>query len=67
MIFKGALQQMGMSASLADGLAELTESMNDGYLKPQEPRSPRNTTPTSFETFVAEVFVPAFRGRSASV
>jgi uncharacterized protein YbjT (DUF2867 family) len=66
MIFKGALQQMGMSASLADGLVELTESMNDGYLKPQEPRTARNTTPTSFETFVAEVFVPAFHGRSAS-
>lgn len=65
-VFKGALQQMGMSASMADGLVELADAMNDGYLKPQETRSARNTTPTSFETFVAEVFVPAFRARGAS-
>ncbi len=66
LMFKGALQQMGISASVADGLVELAEATNDGRLKPLESRTALNTTPTSFETFVAEVFVPAFRGRSAS-
>jgi len=65
-IFKGALGQLGISASVADGLTELAEATNDGRLKPQEPRTALNTTPTSFETFVAEVFVPAFKGQAAS-
>lgn len=66
LMFKGALQQMGISASVADGLVELAEATNDGRLKPLESRTALNTTPTSFETFVAEVFVPAFRGRGTS-
>ncbi|MGO9642705.1 MAG: NAD(P)H-binding protein [Candidatus Acidiferrales bacterium] len=65
-IFKGAMRQFGFSSSVADNLVELTESLNDGYMKPEEPRTAGNTTPTSFETFVAEVFVPAFH-RSAAI
>jgi uncharacterized protein YbjT (DUF2867 family) len=65
-IFKGAMRQFGFSASVADNLVELTESLNDGYMKPEEPRKAGNTTPTSFETFVAEVFVPAFHGGAAT-
>ncbi len=62
---KPALTQMGMSSSMADLLLEMSESLNSGYMKPLEPRSPQNTTPTTLETFVAEYFVPAFRGRAA--
>lgn len=62
---KPALMQMGMSANLADLLLEMAESLNSGYMKPLESRSPANTTPTKLETFVAEVFVPAYRTKAA--
>jgi uncharacterized protein YbjT (DUF2867 family) len=65
-IFKSALQQLGISANMAEGFVELGNAANDGLMKPQETRTSRNTTPTSFETFVAEVFAPAFKGHAAS-
>jgi uncharacterized protein YbjT (DUF2867 family) len=62
---KPALTQMGMSPNMADLLLEMSDSLNSGYMKARESRSPRNTTPTTIETFVAEVFVPAYRGKAA--
>jgi uncharacterized protein YbjT (DUF2867 family) len=59
---KPVLLQMGMSPSMADLLLEMADALNSGYMKMLEPRSPANTTPTSLETFVAEVFLPAYRG-----
>jgi uncharacterized protein YbjT (DUF2867 family) len=58
--------QMGMSSNMADLLLELADAQNSGYLKTLEPRSPRNTTPTTLETFVAEVFAPAYREEKAA-
>ena len=62
---KPALTQMGMSSNMADLLLEMAESLNSGYMKMLEPRSPANSTPTTLEDFVAEVFVPAYRGKAA--
>jgi len=62
---KPALMQMGMSSNMADLLLEMAEALNSGYMRMLEPRSPENTTPTTLETFVAQVFVPAYRGKSA--
>ena len=62
---KPALMQMGMSANMADLLLEMSEALNSGYMRALEPRSAQNTTPTTIETFVAEVFVPAFRAQAA--
>jgi uncharacterized protein YbjT (DUF2867 family) len=62
---KPALVQMGMSSNMVDLLLEMAESLNSGYMKMLEPRSPANSTPTTLETFVAEVFVPAYRGKAA--
>lgn len=62
---KPALLRMGMSSDMADLLLEMAEALNSGHMKPLEPRSPENTTPTTLETFVAEVFVPAYRGKAA--
>jgi hypothetical protein len=42
------------------------KAINAGVLIPQEPRSPENTTPTSFEQFVQDVFAPAYRGVAAT-
>jgi uncharacterized protein YbjT (DUF2867 family) len=65
MLIKPALQKMGMSSSMVDGLLEMCDSLNSGYMKPLEPHTLQNTAPTTFETFVSEVFLPAFRGQSA--
>ncbi|HEY6290104.1 MAG TPA: NmrA family NAD(P)-binding protein [Terriglobia bacterium] len=62
---KPAFQQMGMSANMADLLLEMSEALNSGHMVALEPRSERNTTPTSIESFVAEQFVPRFQGKAA--
>jgi len=62
---KPALTQMGMSPNMADLLLEMAEALNSGHMRPLEPRSPQNTTPTTIETFVAEVFAPVYRANAA--
>ena len=64
-VLKPAMMQMGMSSDMVDLLMEMSEALNTGHMKSQEPRSPRNTTATTLETFVAEVFAPAYRGKAA--
>ena len=57
-----ALTQMGMSANFVDLLLEMAAALNSGQMKMLQPRSAATTTPTTLETFVAEVFLPAYRG-----
>jgi hypothetical protein len=40
------------------------EAINAGVLAAQEPRSAANSTPTSFETFVRDVFVAAYQTKA---
>jgi len=61
-----AMTQMGMSKSIATLLCEMSDAMNSGHMRALEPRSAANTTPTSYEQFVKEVFVPAFKGQARS-
>jgi uncharacterized protein YbjT (DUF2867 family) len=61
-----AMTQMGMSKNFATLICEMSDALNNGYMQPLEPRSKSNTTPTSFETFVQEVFLPVFKGQAAS-
>src|SRR6202051_1855170 len=56
------LIQMGVPPMGAALYIEMYKAINAGVLIPQEPRSPQNTTPTSFEQFVQDVFAPAYRG-----
>jgi uncharacterized protein YbjT (DUF2867 family) len=63
---KPAFIQMGMSASVADLILEMADALNTGHMKMQEPRSAKNTTPTTIEQFVKEAFVPAFRGKAVT-
>lgn len=58
------LMQMGMSANVAALILEMAAALNSGHMRVLEPRSPRNTTSTSFETFVAEEFVPLYKSQS---
>jgi uncharacterized protein YbjT (DUF2867 family) len=55
--------QMGMSPNVASLILEMAEALNSGHMRALEQRSARNTTPTSFETFVQEEFLPVFRGQ----
>ncbi len=64
--FAGFVQQIGMSKSVASLMSEMVDAQNVGHVRALEPRSGRNTTPTSFEQFVAESFVPTYRAASAS-
>jgi len=61
-----ALIQLGMSSNMADLLLEMSAALNSGHMRALEPRSMQNTTPTSYETFVQEEFVPLYEGRSAA-
>jgi len=45
---------------------EMFNAMNTGVLAALEPRSPENSTPTSFEQFVQDVFAPAYHGKAAT-
>jgi len=59
---KAVLIQTGMSSNMADLLLEMADGLNSGHMKMLEPRSLANTTPTTLETFVAEVLLPTYRG-----
>jgi uncharacterized protein YbjT (DUF2867 family) len=61
-----ALIQFGMSQNLADLILEMARALNSGHMRALEPRSPKNTTPTSYEQFVAENFVPLFKQQSTA-
>ncbi len=63
---RAAMIQMGLSASLADLILEMAAALNSGIMRALESRSARNTTSTSYETFVAEEFVPRYQRRSAA-
>lgn len=61
---KPAMIRMGMSENMTDLILEMAAALNSGHMTSLEPRSEINTTPTSFETFAAEVFAPLFKGKS---
>jgi len=63
---RGAMVQMGMSANLVGLILEMAGALNSGHMKALEPRSASTTTPTTFETFVAEEFAPAYRVQTAA-
>ncbi len=64
--FRAVLVQMGMSDQFAGLLLEMIGALNSGHMRALEPRASQNTTPTSFETFVAESFVPAYQHQAAA-
>jgi hypothetical protein len=63
---RAAFLQMGMSLNMADLILEMSAALNSGHMKPLEERTAENTTPTSYESFVAEEFVPRYRGKSTT-
>jgi uncharacterized protein YbjT (DUF2867 family) len=60
------MTQAGFSPKKAAVYIEMFQSINAGLLAAQEPRSPQNSTPTSFEKFVQDVFAPAYHGKAVT-
>jgi uncharacterized protein YbjT (DUF2867 family) len=61
-----AMTGMGMSKNFATLICEMADALNNGHMRPLETRSAKNTTPTSFEMFVQDSFLPAYKGQAAS-
>jgi len=61
-----AFAQMGMSPSFVGLLLEMAGALNSGHMKALAARTAENTTPTSYETFVNEQFVPAYQQQMAA-
>jgi uncharacterized protein YbjT (DUF2867 family) len=60
------LEQMGMAPKKAAVYIEMFNAINTGVLAAQERRSRENTTTTSFEKFVQDVFAPAYRAKAVT-
>jgi len=58
--------QMGMSDNFADLILKMAGALSAGHMRALEPRTAANTTPTKFEAFVAESFVPAYQQQAAA-
>jgi len=58
--FKARLTEHGMSEAMAQGMAEMMVAKEAG-LDDAEPRTPDNTTPTSFRQWCDDVLKPAIR------
>jgi uncharacterized protein YbjT (DUF2867 family) len=63
---RAAMLQLGMSMNVVNLLLEMSAALNSGYMRALEQRTEKNTTPTSYETFVAEEFVPRYQGKSTA-
>lgn len=60
-MLEDALIQTGMPSKNVALLIEMWNAANAGLIVSEESRSARNTTPTTLESFVADVFVPAYQ------
>ena len=60
------LVQMGIPPKTAGQFIEMYKAINEGVVAGREPRSAENTTPTSFEKFVQDIFVQAYQGKAAT-
>jgi len=66
MVLEPALVKMGLPKSSAALIIEMWKACNEGAVKPEEPRSLKNTTPTTLEQFIEEVFVPAYNAKATA-
>ena len=60
-----AMIAMGLSPDMSRNYIEMSRAFNDGLIKRKE-RTTAETTPTSFETFCDEVFVPLYTLKKAA-
>jgi uncharacterized protein YbjT (DUF2867 family) len=60
------LLQMGTPPKTAACFIEMFQGINNGVVVSTETRNAENSTPTSIEMFVKEVFLPAYQGKGVS-
>src|ERR1700723_2272577 len=65
MMLEPALVQAGLPKKTAALVIEMWKGANAGLVVPLEQRSAKNTTPTTLESFVTEVFAPAYSSLAA--
>jgi uncharacterized protein YbjT (DUF2867 family) len=63
--YAASLVQAGLSKSMADQYSEMAKAFDDGLVVSVEGRNAANTTPTTFESWVATVFAPALSAGAA--
>jgi len=56
---KSRFIELGMSEAMAKGMTDMAAAKNNGRDN-AEPRTPENTTPTSFRQWYKEVLKPAY-------
>jgi uncharacterized protein YbjT (DUF2867 family) len=59
--YKAGFVERGMSDAMAQGMTDMARAKNEG-LDNAEPRTPENTTPTSFRQWCEEMLKPAVLG-----
>jgi hypothetical protein len=57
---------MGIPPKTAAVYIEMYKAISAGVVAAQEPRSPENSTPTSFEKFVQDVFAAAYHEKAST-
>ena len=57
---RAAMLQAGISPNVAALMMEVIEGINGRTLKTTQPRTARTTTPTRYELFVSDVWLPAY-------
>jgi uncharacterized protein YbjT (DUF2867 family) len=65
MMLEPALVQMGLPQKTAALVIEMWKGGNAGLIVPLEQRSAKNTTTTTLESFVTDVFAPAYTAQAA--
>jgi uncharacterized protein YbjT (DUF2867 family) len=60
LMLEASLLNMGLHKKTTQLLIEMWDGANAGRIVPQQARSPKNTTPTTLESFVTDVFAPAY-------
>ncbi|MFZ0520701.1 MAG: NAD(P)H-binding protein [Candidatus Acidiferrales bacterium] len=65
LMLEPALVQMGLPKKTAALVIEMWKGGNAGLITPLEQRSSKNTTQTTLESFVTEVFTPAYKAQAA--
>ena len=62
---RGGMISMGMSPSIANLILEMAAALNSGHMRALEARTAENTTPTTYETFVVDAFLPNYQAAAA--
>ncbi|GAA4554452.1 NmrA family NAD(P)-binding protein [Amycolatopsis samaneae] len=61
--FAAEQRRAGVSENVVGLMVEVAHAINSGHTATRQPRTARTTTPTSIETFVTEVLLPALGSR----